>query len=951
MKKLIGDGTSVKAKLWTYGSCLCCSLFLVFCSAPESSHDGPDSAEMFNTELSATNKPWTRWWWHGSSVTREGITAELEAYANAGIGGVELTPIYGVRGDEAHFVEFLSPEWVDLLEHTLQEAGRLGMQVDMATGTGWPFGGPWVGEEDASRYFEYRMYELAEGESLAESIALTASPILRTVRPSETRIENLRQPVSANEDLQALAIDQVRFPNPLPLQAVVAYGEDARIEDLTGLVNEEGKLDWIAPEGSWQVYAVFMGWHGKMVERAAPGGEGNVIDHFSRAAIENYLARFDRAFAGRKLDALRAFFNDSYEVDDAQGQADWTPDLFSEFESRRGYDLRDFLPALVGNDTEEANERVLTDYRESISDLLLEKFTRTWVDWAHSRGALVRNQAHGSPANILDLYAACDIPETEGTDLIKIKMASSAAHLAGRQLASAEAATWLGEHFVTNLANLKENIDRYFVGGINHVVYHGTCYSPSGMAWPGRLFYAAIHANPRNPLWHDYPAFNRYVGRVQSLLQRSQQDNSILLYFPIYDRYADRGQEMLEHFDGSLENNGPTKVRTIAELLLDRGYAFDFVSDRQLTMSGFSDEDKADHLSGYRTIIIPATTFIPLNTVQTLAALADQGMNIIFEEMPKHVPGLHEAEAREEELDSILGELVEHGKVTLAADIDLALSRVGESREEMVDVGLEFIRKKHEVGHTYFLSNWTDTDFDGNVSLTATGPFMAIYDPMTDMAGLAETMVDKGKLSTRIQVKSGGSLILYTLSQRSSLKSWIYDEENGPAVELNGLWQLAFIKGGPVLPDSTEISTPRFWTDLSGDPYQDFSGTARYRLSFERPDGAASRWRLDLGQVRESASLILNNQPIGICVGPQYQVVIDDQLLAGQNILDIEVSNSMANRIISLEKEGVHWKTFYNINFPARLRENLGDDRLFTARHWSPFPSGMAGPVTLTPLK
>ncbi|MDH3245738.1 MAG: glycosyl hydrolase, partial [Saprospiraceae bacterium] len=651
MKKLIRDGTSVKAKLRTYGSCLCCSLFLVFCSAPESSHDGPDSAEMFNTELSSTNKPWTRWWWHGSSVTREGITAELEAYANAGIGGVELTPIYGMQGDESNFVNFLSPEWIDHLEHALNEAERLGMGVDIATGTGWPFGGPWIGTEDASKYFDYKKYQIDGGEMVSEPITLQAAPLLRTVRPSHTNIADLKQPISTNDDLQALAIDQVRFPNNMHLETVVAYAEDGRIEDLTSKMSKSSELDWIAPEGTWTVYAVFMGWHGKMVERAAPGGEGNVIDHFSGPAIENYLSRFDSAFSGRPLSSIRAFFNDSYEVDDAQGQADWTTDFLDEFEERRGYDLRRFLPALVGEDSDDRNQRVLTDYRETISDLLLEKFTRTWVGWAHGRGSMVRNQAHGSPANILDLYAACDIPETEGTDLIKIKMASSAAHLADRQLVSAEAATWLGEHFSTNLADLKENIDRYLVGGINHVVYHGTCYSPSEMPWPGRLFYAAIHANPRNPLWQHYPAFNRYVGRVQSLLQRSQPDNSILLYFPIYDRYAARGQEMLEHFDGSLENNGPTQVRKIAELLLDRGYAFDFVSDRQLTMSGFSDEDKADHLSGYRTIIIPAT-FIPLNTVQTLAALADQGMNIIFEEMPKHVPGLHEAEAREEELDS-----------------------------------------------------------------------------------------------------------------------------------------------------------------------------------------------------------------------------------------------------------------------------------------------------------
>src|SRR5690606_12591301 len=109
-------------------------------------------------ELSNESRPWTRWWWDGSAVTREGITAELEASKKAGIGGVEITPIYGVYGEEEEFVEYLSTEWVELLKHTLDEAARLGLGVDMATGTGWPFGGPWVSEVDACKNMNYTVY-------------------------------------------------------------------------------------------------------------------------------------------------------------------------------------------------------------------------------------------------------------------------------------------------------------------------------------------------------------------------------------------------------------------------------------------------------------------------------------------------------------------------------------------------------------------------------------------------------------------------------------------------------------------------------------------------------------------------------------------------------------------------------------------------------------------------
>ena len=88
----------------------------------------------------------------------------MEAYKEAGIGGLEITPIYGVYGEEQAFVKFLSPEWMDLLTHVLKEAERLDLGIDMATGTGWPFGGPWVGDDDACKNIQYKLYNLRGGE-------------------------------------------------------------------------------------------------------------------------------------------------------------------------------------------------------------------------------------------------------------------------------------------------------------------------------------------------------------------------------------------------------------------------------------------------------------------------------------------------------------------------------------------------------------------------------------------------------------------------------------------------------------------------------------------------------------------------------------------------------------------------------------------------------------------
>ena len=373
----------------------------------------------------------------GSAVNKKDLTWNLEQYAKAGLGGVEITPIYGVHGQENQFIEFLSPKWMELLEYTLAEAKRLGIGVDLANATGWPFGGPWVGDDTAPRSLVHKTWTLTGGERLTEPVTLRQTPLVRAignqihivnegapgdpprgaatqapvVRPEARALEiaDLVEPVSANRNLQALALEQVKYPRDLPLILLMAYSDAGDALDLTSRVQASGSLEWIAPPGRWTLYAIFAGWHGKLVERAAPGGEGNVIDHFSADAIKKYLLPFDRAFKGHSLDGLRAFFNDSYEVDDATGEADWTPRVLEEFEKRRGYDLRRHLAALLGKGTDDVSARVLADYRETISDLLLDTFTTEWASWARRHGRQVRNQAHGSPANILDLYAASDM--------------------------------------------------------------------------------------------------------------------------------------------------------------------------------------------------------------------------------------------------------------------------------------------------------------------------------------------------------------------------------------------------------------------------------------------------------------------------------------------------------------------------------------------------------------
>ncbi len=936
-------------------------------------------------------KPWSRWWWHGSAVTKEGLTAEMEAYKKAGLGGLEITPIYGVYGKEKQFVDYLTPQWMELLVHTLKEAERLDMGIDMATGTGWPFGGPWVDNIDACKNLEYKSYALKAGESLKEKIVFIQEPYIRAVGnqvyevhdttitkeaaigtlkeplrsgKGEIRIDHLVEPVAANKNLQALALDQVKFRKQLPLQALMAYSNSGKVLDLTTKVNKDGMLDWVAPEGSWRLYAVFMGWHGKMVERAGPGGEGNVMDHFSAPALANYLARFDKAFENYDLSSLRAFFNDSYEVDDARGNADWTPLLFEEFKKMRGYDLRAHLPALFAQDVPDRNERVLCDYRETISELVLENFTFRWKKWAHGKNALVRNQAHGSPSNILDLYATVDIPEIEGVEPLRIKMATSAGNVTGKKLISSESATWLNEHFESSLSDIKTAVDRFMLHGVNHIFYHGTCYSPPGEPWPGWLFYAAVHLNPRNSLWPHFGALNKYVERSQSLLQNSVPDNDVLLYYPIYDRFSTPGEEMIEHFDAVGPQFENTAFKRASEKMLADGYAFDYISDKQLGQTNFENGDLVtEGKRRYRTVVIPQCKYIPVATLRKILSLAESGATVVFYEgIPSSVNGHANMEENIKLFDSLIEKIkpsqlekatetkIGQGKLLMGSDLELLLDNTSARREKMVDSGLQFLRKKGQDNSTlYFIQN-NDKGFDGWTPLGIMGKSAILYNPMTGDVGMGETRESvHGKLEVRLQMQPAETLIVEVSPDRRDGVSYPYHESIGNPLDISGPWQISFDQGGPELPPDQTINVLASWTTFANPVYRSFSGSATYRTTFEKPRQKTSRWILDLGNVKESAEVILNGKSMGILLGPMYRVHVPDTLLQNTNTLEVKVVNLMANHIAYLDKHQIFWKKFYNVNFPARKSENRNNG-LFDARHWQPRPSGLMGPVILIPL-
>ncbi len=738
---------------------------------------------------------------------------------------------------------------------------------------------------------------------------------------------------------------------PLPLgtpRYVVAVSDAGERVELTGRVGAEGRLDWSAP-GSFRVYAAVSQGPIQKVKRAAPGGEGNVVDPFSVASLGRYLRRFDEAFAGFGAGAPRSHFHDSYEYYGAT----FTPRIFEEFEARRGYDLRVQIAALVGDGDPDTVARVRSDYRATLGELHLD-YVRHWVAWAHERGSRARNQAHGAPGDLLDTYAAADIPETEvfrkmdEAMMARLKLASSAAHVTGRQLASAESFTWLGEHFQTPLSLVKRAADWLYLSGVNHLLFHGTPYSPLGEPWPGYQFYASVNFGPAGGLWRDLPALNGYLTRVQSILQAGDPDVDLLLYYSPHDAWHEPNAPSKPD-DLAPQNPVPPAFEELGLRLWRRGYAWDAVSEARLADARVDGGRLRLGSGAYRAVVVPRTRLLSPAAARRLAALARDGASVVFVGgLPGDVPGFGALETRRQELRAALAGLEASGRVLQGDDAEPLLMRLGVPREAMTDAGLQYVRRRHAAGRDYFVVNRSETAFDGWLPLASPAKAAALLDPLaSDRVGTASVRAAAaGQAEVRLQLEPGASLVVRTLEAEAPAgPPWPYAETLGSPVPVAGSWSVTFVEGGPALPRPIETRRLASWTTLGGEDAQRFAGTARYVVRFERPPAAASDWQLDLGDVRESARVELNGRSLGTLWSRPFRVRLGQALRPGENVLEVEVTNLPANRIRDLDRRGVPWKRFHDINVV-----NV-DYKPFDASAWPLTDSGLLGPVTLTPLR
>ena len=814
----------------------------------------------------------------GSAVDKENLGWNLDQYAKAGIGAVEITPLYGVQGNDKNDIPYLSPRWMEMLRFVEKKDKELGIETDMATGTGWPFGGPWV--------------PLSEAACKAVFV--------------DTIVDVKKKLMDINFTLPE------KERNFAKLKVIKAY-------PVAGATKKK------------RVIALYESRTRQMVKRAAPGGEGYVIDHFDSTAVAHYLAHIDSAFTASGTPFPHTFFNDSYEV----YGANWTPTLLTEFENMHGYKLQDKFPEFLDGDA-----IVVSDYRETLGEMLLHNFTKQWTAWAHKHGAITRNQAHGSPANLIDCYAAVDIPEIEGfgltdfgikglrkdpgktrpnfSDLSMLKYAPSAAHITGKKYTSSETFTWLTEHFRTSLSQMKPDMDLMFCAGVNHMFFHGTAYSPKNDPWPGWKFYASIDMSPTNSIWRDAPELMKYITHCQTYLQWGQPDNDFLVYLPVRDMWRTNTKKWLMMFDiHSMAKKAPEFIKCILDI--DKaGFDCDYISDQYLRSCTYKN-GMIETAAGtrYKALVIPGNNIMPSDVIQHISQLKAQGAKII------------------------------------KGDNTEAMAKAANPEMMRKLYGLKLIRRSNKYGHHYFIANLTDHDIKAQVPI-ATGENAALwYNPMNGSYHAA-VINERGELA--INLKSGESRILLSAQKESA--PWLQDKklrlaktepqtiDKGESIDLTAnTWKLSFTEEAPKVEETFSLQGLKTWESLS-DKAQVTMGTGVYETTFKlSKEQAKKQWSIDLGDVRESARVYINGHYIGCAWAVPYILHCKDALSKGKNTIRIEVTNLPANRIAALDREGVKWRKMKEINVVDINYKKTTYDK------WEPVPSGLNSTVKLVEVK
>ncbi|MDQ7947503.1 MAG: glycosyl hydrolase [Pedobacter sp.] len=748
---------------------------------------------------------------------------------------------------------------------------------------------------------------------------------------------------------------------PIPVSKVI---------DLSDKV-KNGHLTWEVPAGKWVIVRTGHRMTGSKVMVAQPEGDGLSVDWFDHKGVDIQFKNLGKVFleeAAKVGNKPKYFCDDSFE----DGFPNWTANILNYFKQYRGYDATPYLPALMGYNigSAEISDRFMHDYRKTLGDCMAEQHYKHFADLCHANGLKMQNESAGpsrsSTVSIdgLKNLGRSDFPMGEfwlgishdkegglseelsfgttrivgGADgqNINTKMVASASHIYGKATASAEAFTSY-RHWSDAPGNLKQALDRAFCEGINRIALHTSTASRPSDGKPGYEYGAGTHFNPNVTWWEKSNAFFDYVARCQYLL-RSGKFHADVLYY-----------------NG---DNVPNLV-DVKKIHPDLGSGYDYdVCNEEVLLTRLSVKNGKivlpDGMS-YRILVLPNTERMPVAVLKKLKQLVSSGATVVGPR-PIMDSGLKNYPICDQEIRKLAAELwgKVDGRATKLNHYGAGRVFMGVStRNILLNDGIEpdfrfsgkenfidFIHRTTAGAEIYFLTNRHRETVETTATFRCRGRKPELWDAVTGSMMKAPQYRETAK-GTSLALAFEGFQSVFVVFPKNSGKTVLSKNEFlfqnkdtlTPLKTLTGPWEVQFDPkwGGPA---SVNFDTLLDWSKSGDERIKFYAGKAKYLKTFDYGSlPAQQQVFLNLGVVKDIASVKLNGKDLGIIWTKPWQVELTKYLKQTDNLLEIEVINQWPNRLIGDAALPVEQR-LTNTNIVFKKTDPL-------------LPSGLIGPVTL----
>jgi len=753
--------------------------------------------------------------------------------------------------------------------------------------------------------------------------------------------------------------DFYAIPNPDTAPESVVSLKD--IIDLSSKMKPDGSLNWTPPEGEWKVLRIGYSLTGHENGPAPAEATGLEVDKLNRQFVKNYLDSYLKMYSdtvGPSLigkSGITLMLTDSIEV----GPQNWTDDILGEFQRRRGYDPRPWLPALTGVviESQVDSDRFLWDFRRTIAQLIAQNHYGEVADELHRRGMHYYGEAleyhRPSLGDDMEMRTKTDIPmgamwtysETDGpqpTYVADLRGAASIAHIYGQNLVGAESMTSAGPAWSWYPGNLKRIADLQLALGVNRFMIHESTHEPLVDQPPGLTLGIAGQFFTRNETWaKEARPWISYLARSSYLLQQGH------FYADVAYFYGEEGP-LTSVFGYAPQQDAP------------QGYGFDFVNS-DVILNHLALKDGRLVTPGgtsYRILYLGGTSRrMTLPVLRRLEELVAQGA-VIVGNKPVDSPSLSDDQATfQKTADELWGTgsgsacsfhaygkgRVYSGKTANEVLADLQVSPDYEYTRPEPDTTTMFLHRRLSDGDLYFVINRKDRPESFDAVFRVEGKSPELWDAATGLAKPASYRISDGRTTVPLRLDPYGSIFVVFRKPAAELSRQVPAPFEtvvaGSGEILNQGWDVHFQphRGAP---ESLRFDHLSSWSDSPNPGVKYFSGTAAYTKTIDAPSAwfkpGAHLW-LDLGDVRSIAEVLVNGRSVGIAWKTPYKIDLGNTLKPGSNQLTIKVTNQWVNRIIGDQQPGV-------------VQKHTSTDIQPYDAHSPLLPSGLLGPIQLSSI-